>query len=157
VSVERFDSVERQGQIMNQTGSKWLFGVLASLSILAPAGRLLAQAPPCVSCYNNQSPMAGNGPVSPTDNRRVINVFISAKWNTPNANTTNPLIWNAAACAVQQWNTTTDGNGRTTGYYFVVNQSNPSAFDIDITNAQASTTGGGTDLQTSTATPARDM
>jgi protein-disulfide isomerase len=100
-----------------------------------------AQTNLCPGCYYNLSPMAGHGSASaagldPGDNRRVITVRIDPTWTNPATGKTVDSIWNAANCAVNEWNVATDANGNHTGYYFVVDQSGTYSATPDITVKQ---------------------
>ena len=107
--------------------------------------------PPCTSgnpnCFTNLVPYAGHGPASslPTslcsncsgDNRRVIVVRIDSSWGAP----TNTNVWNAVQCAVNAWNSATDGATppNKTGYHLVVDQANQTGVTTPNINIRSQT------------------
>jgi len=117
-----------------------LLMLLSLAAIIFIPSRSSAQNTCSPACYSNETPMPGHGPAGSTDNRRVIYIQISPSWNS-SPGVTNTLIWNATECAANQWNTTTNGSGSTTGYYFVINQSTSSP-DITIVQGDPTAAGG---------------
>jgi hypothetical protein len=68
----------------------------------------------------------------------VIKVRIDGSWDSSPGHT-NDRIWNAVVCALKKWNTTRDSTGYTTGYFFVIDQSEGTP-DILIKREQADPT-----------------
>lgn len=101
-----------------------------------------SQTIPCPECFSDVPVMSGHGaardlPASfncncPGDARRVIIVRIDSSWDVSPGNT-DPSIWNAVTCAIDQWNTVQDPTGYTTGYYFVIDQAHLINAPADIT------------------------
>ena len=67
--------------------------------------------------------------------RRVIKVRIDSSWDSTPGHT-NAKIWDAVVCALKKWNTTEDSTGYTSGYFFVIDQSEGTP-DILVTREQA--------------------
>lgn len=80
----------------------------------------------CPGCYYNTGLMAGHGPAPDGSPRRVINIYIDSSWGNP----TNTNLWNGIEAACADWNKATDQNGKTTGYYFQINQGSSQQADI---------------------------
>jgi hypothetical protein len=113
--------------------------------------------PECPPCMSDQNPFPGrfgtagslsaqakadfgcNCPAGSHEaGRRVIKVKIDSTWDSSPGNT-NANIWNATVCALNKWNTAKDSTGYTSGYFFVIDQSEGTP-DVVITRAQASAT-----------------
>ena len=90
-------------------------------------------------CENDVTPYAGHGPASslPTelcgncsgDSRRVVVVRIDSSWDSSPGHT-NSNIWAALNCAINNWNSATDGASppNKTGYYLVLDQKTSPTF-----------------------------
>src|SRR5512139_3281290 len=88
---------------------------------------------PCPTCYFQFVVPPGHGPVSPTDNRRVLYVLVE-----PSAST----AMSAVRCAADRWNIARDAYGNYTGYYFKVldPSTNPDEYAWVVNNGMADLT-----------------
>jgi len=87
-------------------------------------------APTCPPCYKNVPPSGGSGGAPDGSGRRLINVFISSTWDTPN----KTKFQNAVQAAINDWNTAVDDTctppTQKTGYYLKL----MNTFDRDLTD-----------------------
>lgn len=90
--------------------------LLVCLSALVTAG----DGGLCTKCTQGYVAPSGHGAAA--DGRRIITIAIDSSWDS-SPGTTNSLIWNAATCARDKWNDTTDPYGNKTGYFIVIDQS----------------------------------
>lgn len=123
---------------LNQT-----FQLVARLSLVLITicfGFLLV-FPLCPECFKNLAPMNGP-PAEDGSGRRQIVIKIDSSWGS----TTDAKIWNGTVDARQDWNTRTDGNNNTTGYFLKLDQTSPTP---DILIKKGATSSGCAELDVS--------